>query len=69
MRSRPRISIGVPVYNGEQFLQETLDSLLEQTVEHFEVIISDNGSTDRTPEICRDYAARDRRVRATAQGR
>ena len=59
----PRVSIGVPVYNAENYLAESLDSLLGQTFEDFELIISDNGSTDRTAEICRAYAARDPRVR------
>src|SRR6478752_3957116 len=63
MASSPLISIGAPVYNGERYLAETLDSLLAQTVEDFELIISDNASTDRTPQICEAYAARDRRVR------
>ena len=61
--NNPRISIGAPVYNGEQFLQAALDSLLWQTLEDFELIISDNGSTDRTEEICRRAAAADPRVR------
>ncbi len=52
MRSQPRISIGVPVYNGERFIVETIDSLLSQTLEEFELIIVDNASTDRTPDIC-----------------
>ena len=60
---RPRVSIGVPVYNGERFLEEALNSILMQTFRDFEVIISDNASTDGTPEICQAYAARDRRVR------
>ena len=60
---RPRVSIGVPVYNGENFLAETLDSILAQTFTDFELIISDNASTDGTEAICRDYAARDRRIR------
>jgi glycosyltransferase involved in cell wall biosynthesis len=59
----PRVSIGLPVYNGEVFLDDTLDSLLAQTFENFELIISDNASTDRTEAICRDYAARDARIR------
>jgi glycosyltransferase involved in cell wall biosynthesis len=59
---RPRVSIGLPVYNGEQFLSESLSSILAQTFEDYELIISDNASTDRTPEICRAYAARDARV-------
>ncbi len=60
---QPRVSIGMPVYNGERFLPEALDSLLGQTFEDFELIISDNASTDRTEEICRAYAAKDKRMR------
>jgi len=60
--NKPRVSIGMPVYNGEQFLKEALDSILAQTFEDFELIISDNGSTDGTQEICQIYAARDRRI-------
>jgi glycosyltransferase involved in cell wall biosynthesis len=59
----PRVSIGVPVYNGERFLEAALESLLGQTFGDFELIISDNGSTDRTEEICRKAAAADPRVR------
>lgn len=59
----PRVSIGVPVYNGEQLIGAALDSLLAQTFEDFELIISDNASTDATEEICRAYAAKDRRIR------
>lgn len=58
-----RVSIGLPVYNGENYLPENLESLLAQTFTDFEVIISDNASTDSTREICRTYVARDRRVR------
>lgn len=59
----PRVSIGVPVYNGERYIAETLDSLLAQTFEDFEIIICDNASTDRTEGICRTYAERDKRIR------
>lgn len=59
----PRVSIGLPVYNGENYLVEAIESLLAQTYDNFELILSDNGSTDRTPEICRAYAAKDARVR------
>jgi glycosyltransferase involved in cell wall biosynthesis len=62
-QGRPRVTFGVPVFNGEPFLAETLDSLLNQTFSDFEIVISDNASTDRTEEISRSYAARDPRVR------
>ena len=58
-----RLCIGLPVFNGERFLAETLDSLLAQTFGDFEIVISDNASTDATPEIARVYAERDLRVR------
>ena len=61
--SNPRVSIGLPVYNGENYVTEAIGSLLAQTFTDFELIISDNGSTDSTPEICRDFAKRDSRVR------
>lgn len=59
----PRVSIGVPVYNGEAFIETALRSLLAQTFTDIEVVISDNASTDRTEEICRRIADEDRRVR------
>jgi len=59
----PRLSIGLPVYNGGRFLAAAIDSLLEQDYRDFELVISDNASKDRTPEICAQYAARDPRVR------
>jgi glycosyltransferase involved in cell wall biosynthesis len=59
----PKVSIGMPVYNSERYLEETLDSILAQTFADFELIISDNGSTDRTDEICRRYAEADSRIR------
>ena len=62
-KNKPRVSIGMPVYNGELFLKEALDSILAQTFKDFELIISDNGSTDGTQEICKAYAARDQRIR------
>ncbi len=59
----PAVSIGMPVYNGENYIQQAVDSLLAQTFTDFELIISDNHSTDDTEELCRAYAARDHRVR------
>ena len=62
-----QVSIGMPVYNGERFIREALDSLLAQTFTDFELIISDNASTDGTEAICREYAARDPRIRYVRQ--
>lgn len=66
-RGSPALSIGLPVYNGEQYLEQSLNALLAQTFDDFELIISDNASTDRTADICRDYAARDGRIRYVRQ--
>lgn len=65
----PQVSIGMPVYNGEDFITRALDSLLAQTYEDFEIVISDNASTDRTEEICLGYANRDSRIRYYRQPR
>ncbi len=59
---RPRVSLGLPVYNGEQFLRPCLDGLLAQTWTDFELIVCDNASTDATPDIIAEYAARDGRI-------
>jgi glycosyltransferase involved in cell wall biosynthesis len=59
----PRVSIGLPVYNGERFVAAAISSILSQTFEDLELIIVDNASTDRTPEICRLFAENDTRVR------
>jgi glycosyltransferase involved in cell wall biosynthesis len=61
--SGPRVAIGLPVYNGENFLRFAIDSVLAQTFGDFELIICDNVSTDSTPAICAAYAERDPRVR------
>lgn len=58
----PRVTIGLPIYNGQNYLAQTMDSILAQTYRDFEIIISDNASTDQTESICREYAARDERV-------
>lgn len=62
-----RVSIGMPIYNGELFVREALDSLLAQTYTDFELIISNNASTDATESICMEYAARDLRIRYIRQ--
>jgi glycosyltransferase involved in cell wall biosynthesis len=59
----PLVSIGIPVYNGERYLAETLASLLNQTFKDFEIVISDNASTDGTAAICHSYQAKDPRIR------
>jgi glycosyltransferase involved in cell wall biosynthesis len=58
-----RVSIGLPVYNGASFLSEAIQTVLNQTFEDFELIISDNASTDSTEQICRMFAMRDSRIR------
>lgn len=59
----PRLSIGIPVFNGQAFLPALLDSLLAQTFTDFEILICDNASNDRTARICREYEGRDPRIR------
>jgi glycosyltransferase involved in cell wall biosynthesis len=63
MSNTPLVSIGLCLYNGDRFLEAALDSFLDQTFKDFEIIISDDGSTDRSEEICRRYAAHDSRIR------
>jgi glycosyltransferase involved in cell wall biosynthesis len=63
----PRLSIGLPVYNGADYLREALDSLLNQTFDDFEIVISDNASTDATQAICEEYMDRDERIRYERQ--
>ena len=57
------VSIGLPVYNGEQFIAEAIESILAQDFRDFEFIISDNASTDSTQSICNSYARRDDRIK------
>lgn len=65
----PVVSIGMPVYNGEQYIKEAIDSLLSQTFKNFELIISDNCSTDETANICKEYERTDHRVKYIRQER
>ena len=63
----PTLTVGLPVYNGAEYLAQSLDALLAQTYKDFELVISDNASTDETADICRDYAGRDERIRYVRQ--
>ncbi|HRK95685.1 MAG TPA: glycosyltransferase family 2 protein [Rhodospirillales bacterium] len=60
---RPRVSIGLPVYNGENYMAAAIEGVLNQTFSDLELIVCDDASTDRTAEICREYMARDNRIR------
>ena len=60
--SNPQVTIGLPVYNGARYLEAAIQSILNQTYENFELLISDNASTDSTRDICLAFAARDKRV-------
>jgi hypothetical protein len=62
-----KITIGLPVYNSARYLAAAIDSILAQSYGDFDLLISDNASTDRTEEICRDYAKRDPRIRYIRQ--
>ena len=64
--SRPenlKVSIGIPVYNGEQYIAETIESILSQNYSDFELVISDNHSNDNTANICREFMSKDRRIK------
>jgi len=63
----PKISVGMPVFNGEKYLPEAAESILAQDFPDFEFIISDNASTDGTRKLCEEYARRDPRVRYSRQ--
>jgi glycosyltransferase involved in cell wall biosynthesis len=69
VNAAPRLSIGLPIYNGETFLAESLEALLGQSYADFELIISDNASTDNSADICRRYAKQDSRIRYVRQPR
>ena len=59
---QPKLNIGIPVYNGEKFIRNCLNSILNQTFTDFEIILSDNASTDSTTSICKEYAKKDSRI-------
>ena len=59
----PRVTLAMPVYNGERYMEDALRSMVAQDYGDLEILINDNASTDRTAEIAQDFAAQDRRVR------
>jgi glycosyltransferase involved in cell wall biosynthesis len=61
--SSPKVSIGLPVYNGEHYLRDAIESIINQTYQNFELIICDNASTDQTEAICTQYATKEPRIR------
>jgi len=60
---KPKVSVGIPVYNGEKYIRQAINSVLQQTFTDFEFVISDNASTDQTEIICREYEKKDERIR------
>lgn len=62
-KNSPKVSVGMPVLNGEKHLEEAIQCVLNQTISDIELIISDNASTDGTEQICRAYSEKDSRVR------
>lgn len=66
-RPRPLVSVGLPVFNGENYVERALESIIAQDMDDFELVICDNASTDRTEQICRDLAGADGRVRYVRQ--
>lgn len=69
MSTNPPLTLGLPVYNGQRYIRESLEALLGQSFGDFELIISDNASTDGTADICLEYAAHDPRIRYIRQPR
>jgi glycosyltransferase involved in cell wall biosynthesis len=69
VNTTPRLTIGLPVYNGEKYLAQSIEALLGQTFKDFELIIADNASADGTADICRGYEKQDARVRYVRQPR
>ena len=58
-----KVSVIIPIYNDEKYLEQCLDSVIKQTYKNLEIILVDDGSTDRTPEICEQYREKDSRIR------
>jgi len=65
--SRPAVTVGIPVFNGERFIRQAIESVLAQTFTDYELLISDNASVDGTAAICNEIAANDRRIKFVQQ--
>ena len=63
----PEISIGLPIYNSEKFIRKRLENILSQTFNDFELIISDNASTDDSVKICKEFMEKDSRIKLYVQ--
>lgn len=63
MKNAPLVSIIIPVYNVEQYIEQCMETVLEQTYPHLDIILVDDGSKDKSPKMCDDYAIQDSRVR------
>ncbi len=63
----PLVSVGIPVYNDEKFIKKAIESVLNQTFTNFELIISDNASTDSTSNICEEFVKKDNRIKYIKQ--
>lgn len=63
MKKQPKVSVLVPIYNVEKYLNECVDSILAQTLKDIEIILLDDGSTDKCPQICDEYAKKDKRIK------
>ena len=68
-KTEPIVTIGIPAYNGEKTITRTIDSILSQTILNFKLVISDDGSTDSTSKICREYEQRDSRIKYIQQNK
>ena len=62
MNSQALVSVGIPVFNGAKTIKNVLYSILNQTYDNIEIIISDNASTDNTEEVCKKIALKDKRI-------
>ncbi|WP_462202496.1 glycosyltransferase family 2 protein, partial [Frankia sp. CcWB3] len=60
--ARPLVTVGLPVFNGENFLARALESIVVQDYPNLQIVVADNGSTDRTEQICREFVRRDPRI-------